>query len=247
MRIKLTFSSPQKLVLPIHYNRQVQGMIYNNISCELANFLHDEGFLFGERSFKLFCFSRINGRFYMRKDRKIEFASPITLVVTSPVERFLQELAEGMLKNEELNLLGQRLYVESVEVIPTPDVKDFEKELTIKMMSPVVAYSSVKKDRGQKTFYFSPWDEWFSELLRGNLEKKHQLITGKDERLGDVEIIPTTPKHKKYCKIMSYKGTVIKGWMGIYQLKGDPRLLKTAYDAGLGSKNPQGFGCFEVI
>ncbi|MGB9819468.1 MAG: CRISPR-associated endoribonuclease Cas6 [Thermovenabulum sp.] len=28
---------------------------------------------------------------------------------------------------------------------------------------------------------------------------------------------------------------------------GEPLLLKTAYEAGLGSKNSQGFGCFEIL
>ncbi|MDN5332516.1 MAG: CRISPR-associated endoribonuclease Cas6 [Tepidanaerobacteraceae bacterium] len=51
---------------------------------------------------------------------------------------------------------------------------------------------------------------------------------------------------EKYCKVI-YKDVIIKGWMGVYILKGDPVLLKIAYDAGLGSKNSQGFGCFEIL
>jgi len=45
---------------------------------------------------------------------------------------------------------------------------------------------------------------------------------------------------------VKYKGTVIKGWMGIYRLKGAVSLLKMALDAGLGAKNSQGFGCVEI-
>jgi len=48
-------------------------------------------------------------------------------------------------------------------------------------------------------------------------------------------------------KVISYKGTVIKGWMGIYELRGDRELMKLVYDTGLGGKNPQGFGCFEIL
>lgn len=245
MRIEITFLASEKINIPIQYNYHVQGMIYNNISDELATFLHDNGFMYGKRSFKLFAFSRLNGRFRIKKGGRIEFFPPIKLVITSPVERFLQELAESMLKNDDLNLCSKRLFVKGVKILPTP--KTFDEEIKIKMQSPVVCYSSVNKDSGQKTFYFSPWDEWFSELLSSNLKKKYKLITGRDDKLKDVQIIPTVPRNKKYCKVVNYKCTVIKGWMGIYKLRGDRRLLKVAYDAGLGSKNPQGFGCFELI
>jgi len=48
-------------------------------------------------------------------------------------------------------------------------------------------------------------------------------------------------------KVIRYKGTIIKGWMGKYRLTGKPELLTVALDAGLGAKNSQGFGCCEVV
>ncbi|MBC7189418.1 hypothetical protein H5U35_04285, partial [Candidatus Aerophobetes bacterium] len=41
--------------------------------------------------------------------------------------------------------------------------------------------------------------------------------------------------------------TLIKGWMGTYRLEGNPELIKFSYDAGLGAKNSQGFGMYEVV
>ena len=51
----------------------------------------------------------------------------------------------------------------------------------------------------------------------------------------------------KDAKIVYYRDFVIKGWLGIYEIEGDPRLLKLAYSAGLGAKNSQGFGMIDVI
>ncbi|MFY9273013.1 MAG: CRISPR-associated endoribonuclease Cas6, partial [Thermacetogeniaceae bacterium] len=51
----------------------------------------------------------------------------------------------------------------------------------------------------------------------------------------------------KDAKIIYYRDFVIKGWLGIYEIEGDPRLLKLAYSAGLGAKNSQGFGMIDVI
>lgn len=247
MRITLTFNSNGNLIIPVQYNYIVQSMIYKNISPALAEFLHDRGYIWGKRQFKLFTFSRVEGRFIMRKDDKIEFIPPFCLTVSSPVERFLRELAEGMLRNDNLNLQGQKLALESVGVSQPLEDEDFSEEITIKMLSPVVAYNTVERDTGARTIYFSPWDEWFSELIRMNLEKKYQLVTGEKPIGADIRVVPPGPRDERYCKVLKYKGTVIKGWLGIYKLQGDKRLIKTAYEAGLGSKNSQGFGCFDVI
>jgi CRISPR-associated endoribonuclease Cas6 len=247
MRIHLTFNVEGSLIIPIQYNYLVQGMIYNNISRQLADFLHDYGFTIDGRQFKLFTFSRLYGRFNIKSGKKIEFFPPIRLIVASPVERFLRELAEGMLRNDDLNLLDQKLTLESIGVSPPLEDADFAEEITIKMLSPVVAYNTVKKYNSSHTFYFSPWDEWFSELIRANLEKKYQLLYGEKPVGADIKIVPVGPRDERYCKILEYKHTVIKGWLGVYRLIGDKRLIKVAYEAGLGSKNSQGFGCFEVI
>jgi len=44
-----------------------------------------------------------------------------------------------------------------------------------------------------------------------------------------------------------FKGFIIKGWMGIYELHLPETYLSMALDAGLGAKNSQGFGMVEVI
>jgi CRISPR-associated endoribonuclease Cas6 len=246
MRIQLKFTADNHITIPVQYNRIVQAMIYNNVSKELSDFLHNQGFVIEGRQFKLFTFSRLHGKFVMR-GRRIKFVSPITLTVASPVEKFLRELAEGMMRNDNLNIYGRKLTLTSVAVLPDLQDVDFSEEVTIKMLSPVVAYNTVRKGNSSRTIYFSPWDEWFSELIRMNLERKYQLIYGERLQDADIRIEPIGPKDERYCKVLDYKNTVIKGWNGIYKLKGNRELIKVAYDTGLGSKNSQGFGCFEVI
>ncbi|MEA1964241.1 MAG: CRISPR-associated endoribonuclease Cas6 [Candidatus Aerophobetes bacterium] len=53
--------------------------------------------------------------------------------------------------------------------------------------------------------------------------------------------------NKQSEKIIKYKSTIIKAWMETCNLKGNPELISLAYDAGLDSKNPQGFGMFEIL
>lgn len=181
----------------------------------------------------------------MRSDGKIEFTSSVELTVASPIERFLRELSEGMLRKADFVLLRQKVFLENASVYPPVDFEKVTDDVKIKMLSPVVAYRS-DKERG-KTKYYSPWDDTFTELIKKNAEKKHFLLTGQRLENSQFKIIPMKNLDKRYCKILNYKGTVIKGWLGIYKLRGNKRLIETAYDAGLGSKNPQGFGCFEII
>jgi CRISPR-associated endoribonuclease Cas6 len=44
MRVTLEFGSEKRLSLPIQYNYTVQGFLYGNITSELGEFLHDQGF-----------------------------------------------------------------------------------------------------------------------------------------------------------------------------------------------------------
>ena len=46
-------------------------------------------------------------------------------------------------------------------------------------------------------------------------------------------------------EIIICKGIEIKARIGVYKLKGDPQIINLSYDTGLGSKNSQGFGCWE--
>lgn len=245
MRLKIILSS-DRLKLPIHYNELVQGFIYNHISKELAQWLHDEGFAYEKRNFKLFTFSRITGKFNIDSRRgTIEFMSPSKLTVSSPIERFTQELANEMVKSNNLRLGKNRVYLKQLDV---ESPLDFSYEMKIKMLSPVTIYSTLQKaDGSSKTYYYSPFESEFSLLLEANLKKKASILLENDKvDEYSFSIEPTRVKNRDQ-KILTYKNFVIKAWMGEYKIKGSPKLHRIAYDSGLGGKNSQGFGCFEVI
>lgn len=248
MRIRVAFSAREPLVLPIHYNYIVQAFIYKNLSEEFSEFLHDQGFRLGSRTFKLFTFSRLMGRFEILGDNRIKIFPPFELIVSSPLERFIRDFATSLLKNDNFELLGQGVEIEGISVLSELDKEKCRDGLLIKMLSPVVVYKTYFDERGaKKTYYFNPKEDEFSVLIRENLLKKARLLNVENVENSNLKIEPVFKIDQSYCKIIRYKETIIKGWMGVYKLHGDFPLLKIAYDTGLGSKNSQGFGCFEVI
>jgi CRISPR-associated endoribonuclease Cas6 len=241
MRVCFEFGSKELgyIALPLYYNHLVQSMIYSNISEELADFLHDKGFIYRGRTFKLFTFSRIMGKPKLNNGR-IVFEGSVRLYVASPVERFIKELATTLIKKGNVKLGDTNLSATSVAFSKIPE---FEEETYIRTLSPITIYSTLySSDNRKKTYYFSPRESEFSHLLSENAQKKHSILNGKRAK-GSIEVEPQRVKEV----IVFYRDTVIKGWIGKFLLKGSKDLMKTVYETGLGSKNSQGFGMFEVI
>jgi len=244
MRIKIKLFSEKEITLPFSYNYILQSFIYRNLNIVLSNFLHEKGYLYEKRSFKLFTFSRISGKF-KKENKNFIFIPPVFLTISSPKGEILESFAETIVKKGAFTLNNNKVYIEGIEVQFPPDFT--RKEYEIKMLSPVTVYSTLKSKNGKKkTYYYSPTEKEFNYLIKENLKKKYFLIYQKEAQIDCFEIHPIVLKTSN-LKIINYKGTVIKGWMGKFKIKGDEEILKVAYDCGIGSKNPQGFGCFELL
>ncbi len=246
MRITIEFNSEKDVILPIHYNYILQGFLYKNLTDKnYSNFLHTTGYQFNNKTFKFFTYSRILGKFRILKNAgKIAFASPFTLVVSSGVEQFITDLAETLIRSDQCLLGDNQVEIKSISVhkkiTPTDSIK-------IKMLSPIVAYKTVQEGEKKRTDYYSPWQKEFAQLVINNLLNKYQIIHGELPNNQDLRVIPNGNQEEKFAKIINYKDFYIKAYAGIYWLKGNPELIEVAYNTGLGSKNSQGFGCWEVV
>lgn len=246
MRITIEFSSDREIRLPIHYNHILQGFLYKNLSDkDYRNFLHQQGYWVDNKQFKLFTYSRLLGKFKMYpKENEIGFVPPFKLVVSSAVEQFITDLAETLIKSEFNTMGKQRAEVSSISVHKSPAFSD---KVQVKMLSPMVAYSTVMEEGKKRTEYYSPWQTRFSEIAKENLLRKYEILYGNRPENQEFKITPNGNREQKFKVVINYKGTYIIGYSGIYWLHGNPEMLKVAYDTGLGSKNSQGFGCMEVV
>lgn len=242
MRLVVNFGF-DNLELPTNYNHILQATILNLINDEeYRKFIHDQGFIYEKRRFKLYTFSRLLGKFRINKtNNTISFEDEVKLIISSYDDSFCYYLMEKLLKFEEVSLGRNKLYVKGIETI------NFEPDGILKVVtkSPVTTYSTIITESGsKKTFFYHPDDYKFKEILEKNIVKKYKAIHKKEPK-GRIEIkhVGTNPKKV----VLTYKGFKITAWMTAFDLCGDSELLKIAYETGLGAKNSQGFGLVERI
>ncbi len=246
MRLRLVLNANEDFIsLPLHHNKIIQAMLYRNLPPQIGKFLHDIGFFYEKRRFKLFTFSKIISKKFKiisSKDGKkfVKYKTPITLYISSALGDIANTWGERFLKVPEIKLGKNSMFLEEIEVLTKPS---FKEEMTIRTLSPITAYRTF--ENGKKYYkYYSPEEPEFNELIKENLRKKYKVLTNDDLEEFPLDLEPVKNVRKI---ILKYKDFPIEAYEGIFKIKTDPEKFKIIYDAGLGAKNSQGFGMIEVV
>jgi CRISPR-associated endoribonuclease Cas6 len=250
MRVSIKFETDSGILnLPIHYNHLIQSMIYKNLDKALSEWLHDRGYEYGKRRFKLFTFSRLlsPGVRIDKRNRRIILKTPLYLKIGAMEKEILESLAVHFIKNNEILLNGTPCKLTSIEVEVPVKVCGPVK---VKAISPITVYRTLYDREGRKkTYYFNPKENEFSELIFDNLRRKAISYYGGEEKLPPLNkayIKPIKVTSRDVAKV-NFKGTWIIGWRGVYEINLPEPYFTLAYNSGLGSKNSQGFGMIDVV
>lgn len=242
MRIRLTFEFEGKMLLPLNYNHIIQASILNWIDDEeYQKYIHDIGYTLEKRNYKLYVFSRMEGKFNIIKETKqIEFDSGCALDISAIDEKLLMLIIQGTFKNN-LRIGRNNVTVKSITK------REFEPEriMRVRTKSPITVYSTVKENDQTKTLYYTPYQEEFYEKIRLNIMHKYESYFG-NKYDGDFEIKLLNEKSVKE-KVIKYKNFVIKGYEGEFLIQGSSKIKELIYNTGLGSKNSQGFGMIDYF
>ncbi len=240
MQLRISHEVKEPLVLPLNYQYFIQSIIYRNIGSETeySAFLHDKGFSFMDRQYRMFVFSLLEGKYEISQG-KIIFRDYVSFEVRSPEVNIVRLLKENLEQNG-INYLGQHYDNIQLELLDRTITSDTIK---IRMKSPICVYST--EEETKKTIYFSPNDEDFAGIVGDNFIRKYYAYKGIIPET-DILLKPirVTQKDKFVTK---YKGIYVSGWKGIYELYGEPKYLDFLYQTGIGSKNAQGFGLFDIV
>lgn len=241
MRVYINFNF-EKLEIPINYNHILQAFVFNLIDDEeYRKFLHDKGYSYGKRKYKLFSFSRLLGNFEMDHQKKtIRFFDKVTLILSTVDERLIDFVIDRIGKFEELRLGRNRVVPTTLEIFELPETDS----IRVSTKSPITVYSTVEKNGKRYTLYHSPKEEAFVKIIEENLKRKYEAAYNTPFD-GKINIRNIAPNPKKV--VVTYKEMKLDGWITVLEIKGDYSIVKLAYDAGLGSKNSAGFGCVELV
>lgn len=236
MQIHIEFSG-NNIDLPISYNHTLQSMIYHVLSenQEYQDFLHNTGYISDKKTFRLFTFGELKGK-YTVNNRRIIFENGFTFEIRTVSDTLFKLLSRSFCLGTVFHLGNEEIIVNRVVCENKKVISDNVK---IQMLSPVVA----KIKEGNQTIYFAPSDAQFEEIINNNFFSKYKAFYG---------VEPDSPiKVSNICKerkiVSKYKGIWINGFLSRMYMEGKAEYLDFLYNVGIGSNNAQGYGMFEII
>ena len=238
MRIVITFRA-KELRLPLACNYIMQSFIYRVLSADTAfgTFMHDAGYRAGNKAFKLFSFRPPYGR-YTIDGKDIVFHDSASFEVRSPDAAFLQTFFTACQQGRQFLLNGQTVTVVACQLKNAPL---FQNTALVTAVSPITVHTT---DETRHTTYYSPEQPAFYELIVRNAQRKWGSYYA--DAPFDFSIAPA---ENAACRslVTTFKRTYITAWYGRFLLQGTPQVLDFLYHTGLGSRNSQGFGMFDMI
>lgn len=244
MRVNIKFTFKGELKLPKGYNNLIQAFIYSHISNqEKRDKLHNYGYMVGAKKIKLMTFSKLFGEYVLSKDY-ITFNAPVTFVFSSYDDDLVSDVSYNLLTDENMYLNGTKINV--IDLQPAFFNEDKYKNIqfyVIEMLSPVTVYST---GRDRKKTYFNPWSKEFENAIRSNIATKLRAVNMENSEIL-FNIAPNNMRNLIDEKIIYFKDTLIKGYNGIFTVKTNSNIMKLIYYSGIGSKNSEGFGCFNIL
>ncbi|MCW1311495.1 MAG: CRISPR-associated endoribonuclease Cas6 [Candidatus Parvarchaeota archaeon] len=236
--LSLTLDADRTIILPKFYNHLIQGFFYANVDRLLSSFLHDTGFIYEGKRFKLFTFSKIGYKLMKKEKDVLKIVPPISIHFASPFIEITDSLLNTIVKKQQVKIGDNDIFISSLHLREHKTKED----MLVRCLSPITVY---RTQSGSKRFeYFSPYQEEFYNLLKSNLLSKYYLIYGK-RYTDEIEIQSFKIKGLYRKKILSLKTTLIDAWEGIFKVKANQAMMDVIFYAGLGAKNSAGFGMVE--
>ena len=238
MRLKINLKGKNNFKVPFNYNHILSSIIYNKIvDLDLAHELHTSN------SFKFFNFSQLNiPKRKIANDGIISKNGKISFYLSSPNDLLIKNLVSGFVDDLEIKFKNEKLTVEKIEALRTPDFKEISEFKTI---SPINIRDINEKN---KRIDLAPSDKFFKGIENNLIKKycKFHNLESTDKKISAYSEMANV-KRKRITIPKGPNTTYHRAYMMDLILEGDVDLIKFAYDVGLGEKNSMGFGMIQYI
>lgn len=249
MRLRLTLDHQPRQILPVNYHYLVSSWIYRtlgNADHEFATQLHQQGYDFGGKKYKLFTFSALQPRWFDLNKKERSFIltqAPTILELSFYMDEALQHFVIGLFKDQRFRLASSNFKadfeVRSIEVLPKPV---FQDTMRFHLQTPLCISHDVEGEKYAQ--YLHPEDEAFGMLLLQNLVRKQLATTAIPQPAHSLDADPlfdlsynfkilSTPR----SKLLSIKDTKVRGYLFDFELSAPAELLELGFFAGFGEKN----------
>ncbi|PTB92401.1 CRISPR-associated endoribonuclease Cas6 [Marivirga lumbricoides] len=244
--------------LPINYQYELSSVIYKIIhtaDSDFARFLHDQGYINGNKPFRLFTFSHLDldkAKVIPEAGRLEHYGNKASFQFSCMVDRTAEEFIKGIFMDQEFTL-GDKITqvdyrVSHIEALAPPV---FTEKMTYRCLSPIFIRSK-RPDGGED--YLHPNDEGYEKLLLSNLVSKAQalaLAEASTDFSSDEVALKLKPTGKVYKKGITIKQNTAQASKLIaysfeFELTALVELQEIGYYAGFGNLGSQGFGCVGV-
>lgn len=237
--------------------------LLSSVVPEYAAFLHEEGFPAAGRlpkegtsegshkNFKFFVFSRLAQRSKrIAGDRIVLNDALVTWQISSPLEEMMGILAESLVTNPQIAIgdhMSQATFtVAGIDIAAPPPLGD---KLYGETISPIfVSVDEIGAEGKRIKHHVRAEDERFSERIAANLREKFRALVGSEFEQDDpAEELNFRFTEAPRSQLAQYKGTHHKCYLGRFVMTGDPRLIRLAWEAGVGEANSKGFGMIRAL
>ncbi len=257
MELLLTLTRIRGNQLPLNYQYAVSSWIYKVISradSSYSEFLHERGFQFDKRSFKMFTFSQLDLRPYKIVGDAVHLlGDDVQLNVRFMVDASMENFIKGLFLHQHCGLGNQSYQVDfKVTKVEAQSAPVFRTTTRYECLSPIVV-SALRDD--YSTAYLSPHDIAFGPILIQNLVRKHAALAVHGD--SDVAEYQGSDYSFRLLSEPRKKGTVIKegteketkviAYLFRFELTAPVELHEVGYYAGMGEKNAMGFGCVKLV
>ena len=238
--IILHFQAESAVSLPVDDFHLRQGLVYHLMreNEELSARMHAAAP--GKNTYKFFTFSPLQMERTMFHEDMMLAEGKGSFEVRSVLPEVIETLTIAAMKAETLRLGRSSVKLAGIEL---KDTLIRESSVNIRMRGPLVMHHTAE-DRYRH--YISPMEDDFSDMLNRNFQRKYETFSGKAPE-GEVAIRLLRPLRPEDRYSGRFKGIIITGYYGEYELTGAPEYLTFLYHCGLGVRNAEGFGFFEPV
>jgi CRISPR-associated endoribonuclease Cas6 len=255
MRLKITFQHDQGILLPWDYQYAVQQWVYKILEAadrDLATHLHDIGYVYEGKSFKLFNFGPWTCFPYKPNGNKgIWFNNPnSSLSVSFLLPEQLSTFVSGLFKDQSHTFyfkgkISIPISTVQIELLPEPT---FVNGL-VRYQLVTGARISVHKPDHAHAQYIGPEHEDYDYYFVQNLVNKHRsslLYKGEADKEYTISMQVFEPiKTQKINVPKDGKVIEMKGYKFGFELNAPAEIHRTLYYAGAGEECSLGMGWVE--